>query len=309
MHGLDLFRTPQRLVAYDVGAAGVIPDNWRPFAPLLSVYAFDARKGSIQNPNASDGLELTKIECAVGGKADPARPFYVTRGVGGSSFFRLDPAWSDRVTPADYSELVEKITLPVQTLSDVIASSEAPKPHFLKLDIQGAELEVLRGLEPEDRTDIMGLVCEVEFIPVYKDQPLFEEVHREMRDYGLTIYDLRTHRTYRPFNGQSFSWYREKKGFARHSFELNGRLVAGDALYIRDFEDRPPQDLIEVKRLALVLLMHNFYDQAWAMVDASERDTIIDVTEAAALKQAAIDLCPEPKPYQRVGRRGKRFKD
>ncbi len=206
---------PQRLVAYDVGAAGVIPDNWRPFSPLLSVYAFDARKGSIQNPNASDGLELTKIECAVGGKAEPARPFYVTRGAGGSSFFRLDPAWVDRLTPTDYAEMVEEMTLPVRTLSDVIASGEAPKPHFLKLDIQGAELEVLRGLEPKYRAEIMGLICEVEFIPIYEDQPLFDEIHGEMRDYGLTIYDLRTHRTYRPVNGRCFSWYRDKKGFAR----------------------------------------------------------------------------------------------
>ena len=89
----------------------------------------------------------------------------------------------------------------------------------------------------------MGLVCEIEFVPVYKDQPLFDDVHREMREYGLTIYDLRTHRTYRPFNGRCFSWYRDKKGFARHSFDLNGRLVAGDALHIRDFEDRPPENL------------------------------------------------------------------
>ncbi len=83
--------------------------------------------------------------------------------------------------------------------------------------------------------------------------------------------------------------------------------MAGDALYIRDFEDRPPENLIEVKRLALVLLMHNFYDQAWAMIDASERKTIIDATEAEALKQAVIDLCPEPKPYERTGRRGRRL--
>ena len=94
-----------------------------------------------------------------------------------------------------------------------------------------------------DTTKFMGLVCEIEFIPVYKDQPLFDDVHREMREYGLTIYDLRTHRTYRPFNGRCFSWYRDRKGFARHSFDLNGRLVAGDALYIRDFEDRPPENL------------------------------------------------------------------
>ncbi len=77
--------------------------------------------------------------------------------------------------------------------------------------------------------------------------------------------------------GGAFPGIATKKDLPGHSFELNGRLVAGDALYIRDFEDRPPQNLIEVKRLALVLLMYNFYDQAWVMIDASERETVIDV--------------------------------
>ena len=47
---LAAFATDPRLVAYDLGAAGLIPENWNAFASLLNVYAFDARPGSIKNP-------------------------------------------------------------------------------------------------------------------------------------------------------------------------------------------------------------------------------------------------------------------
>lgn len=300
-HPLDAFSMPERLVAFDIGAAGDLQRNWKPYAALLSVYAFDAREGSIRNPAPELRLEFNKIECAVGGAVQDDRPFYISRGRGGSSFFKFDPVWANRVTPTTYSELVEETTLPVRTLSDVIASGDAPMPHFMKLDTQGSELEILRALEPPHRKELMGLISEVEFLPVYKDQPLFEDVHAEMRSYGLTIYDLRTHRMFRPAGGERFSWFREHKGFARPSVELSGRLLAGDALYIRDFEDRPPGSLIEVKRLALVLLMHNFFDQAWAMIDSAERETIIDPEDSGVLKEAVVDLCPSPRYYQRSG--------
>jgi hypothetical protein len=46
---------------------------------------------------------------------------------------------------------------------------------FLKLDIQGAELEVFKG-GAEVLAEVVALVCEVEFVPLYEEQPLFGDV-------------------------------------------------------------------------------------------------------------------------------------
>jgi FkbM family methyltransferase len=75
---------------------------------------------------------------------------------------------------------------PVQTvaLKDVpgIAGMD-----MLKIDVQGAELDVFVGagalLE-----DALLIWTEVEFLPLYRDQPLFAEVERYLRDKGFQLF-------------------------------------------------------------------------------------------------------------------------
>jgi Methyltransferase FkbM domain len=54
------------------------------------------------------------------------------------------PGWSGfRERPYPAHERVERITVPVGRLDDVLASDYVP--HFIKLDVEGAELQVLEG--------------------------------------------------------------------------------------------------------------------------------------------------------------------
>ena len=48
-------------------------------------------------------------------------------------------------------------------------------PDFIKIDIQGAELDVFKGGE-ESLKSVVGIVSEVEFVPLYLNQPLFGDV-------------------------------------------------------------------------------------------------------------------------------------
>jgi hypothetical protein len=58
---------------------------------------------------------------------------------------------------------------------------------MLKIDVQGAELDVFVGagtlLE-----DALLIWTEVEFLPLYRDQPLFAEVERYLRDKGFQLF-------------------------------------------------------------------------------------------------------------------------
>lgn len=46
---------------------------------------------------------------------------------------------------------------------------------FIKMDIQGAELDVLKGAE-KGLKNVLTIVSEVEFLPIYNEQPLFGDV-------------------------------------------------------------------------------------------------------------------------------------
>lgn len=79
---------------------------------------------------------------------------------------------------------------------------------ILKLDLQGYELEALKGAE-KVLDKIKLILVEVEFVPLYKNQPLFAEIDVYLRANGfrlLNLYDLYTH--------------------------LDGQLTSGDAIYL-----------------------------------------------------------------------------
>jgi FkbM family methyltransferase len=61
--------------------------------------------------------------------------------------------------------------------------------HVLKLDVQGAELDVLEGAERALRT-VRLLEVEVELNPIYDGQPLFGDVDRFLRALGFVLWRL-----------------------------------------------------------------------------------------------------------------------
>lgn len=92
-----------------------------------------------------------------------------------------------------------KRTLPASTLDAVIKESGAEGPYLLKLDVQGAELDVLRGAEDTlKRTEYV--ILETSLFAALYDIPLFHEVITFMKDRGFVTYDI-LGSLYRPLDG------------------------------------------------------------------------------------------------------------
>lgn len=141
------------------------------------------------------------------------------------------------------AELVRVVrTVPIEThrLDDI---SEAAGADYLKLDVQGAELDVLRGAS---RVIAKALVVhtEVEFAALYREQPLFADVDRVLRDagYGLFAFDEMQSRTYRPFQGHELPPARRF-----------GQVLWTDAVYVRRLFELDRLDPSELMRLFVIL--------------------------------------------------------
>ena len=111
---------------------------------------------------------------------------------------------------------------------------------LLKLDVQGAELDVLRGAE-RLLADVLVIHTEVEFFPLYRQQPLFDEVFAFLRDHSFDLFDL-TH----------LERYRYRGGEGRGE-----RLLWGDAVFVpsRDRLDELAHD----SRAKLARIMRDVY--------------------------------------------------
>lgn len=80
-------------------------------------------------------------------------------------------------------------TVAVVPLDLWAARENLPPPDLLKLDVQGYELEVLRGGEGCLR-QARAVLCEVSFKTCYAGQPLFAEVVAFLNARGLTLHAL-----------------------------------------------------------------------------------------------------------------------
>jgi hypothetical protein len=91
-------------------------------------------------------------------------------------------------------------------------------PDYLKLDVEGAELQVLEGGERATRNTLV-LDLEVEFAPLRAGQPLFAEVDTYLRGHGWKLLGIRR-----------VHW-RRNAGLDPRGTGFGGQLTQADALY------------------------------------------------------------------------------
>lgn len=204
------------------------------------------------------GFEPIENECAaLNAKAGPGRlflpyfigdgserTFHINSAVMTSSFFQADPEVVNRFNSlGELMRTVRTERVRTRRLDDI---AELTRVDFLKADVQGAELEVLRGgRRVLSQTKLIE--CEVNFVPMYRDMPLWSDIDAEMRAQGFLFH------TFSGLAGRAF-----KPVVVNNDPTMPvAQLLWGNALYVRDFrrfKDLSPDDL-----LRLALIMHEQY--------------------------------------------------
>jgi len=76
------------------------------------------------------------------------------------------------------------IDVPIARLDDIIDSVDPKTPLLVKLDVQGYETEVLAGAT-RTLSVTSVVVLEVAFVPLYENQPLFDDVYEILRKHDF----------------------------------------------------------------------------------------------------------------------------
>lgn len=91
----------------------------------------------------------------------------------------------------DGSELPDTVRVNVVTLDEFCARAAIERINLLKLDVQGAELQVLRGGRRLLEKQAIDLIfTEIMFVPHYEDGPLFNDIHSALSNYDYSLYGL-----------------------------------------------------------------------------------------------------------------------
>lgn len=123
---------------------------------------------------------------------------------------------------------------------------EVAETDFMKLDIQGAELDVLRGATNLLKR-VVVISTEVEFVPLYKDQPLFADVDAFLRGQGFLLHSLpgMMGRAFKPMqNGANLN-------------QMFNQALWAQVTYVKDFTKLDTLDPDQLLRLAVIL--HEVY--------------------------------------------------
>jgi FkbM family methyltransferase len=149
------------------------------------------------------GRPNVHIHCAALGASTGTVEFNVVGNVMSSSV--LTPSHFASDLHGDAVAVKQTAALPQVRLDEVIDSPI----DVLKLDLQGYEIEALKGAERLlDR--IRLIITEVAFVPLYDNQPLFGDVDAFLRQRGFTLRNL----------------------YDLYTLE-DGQLTSGDAMYVR----------------------------------------------------------------------------
>lgn len=120
------------------------------------------------------------------GSCHTAKKFYIASSVDSSSFF--EPTSSQ--TAIFGTVLANKCMFVQQTSLNHFLHAATFRRGFLKIDVQGYELNVLRGCD--NLVNFFEYIyVELSFIELYKEQPLFSEVHNFLEECGYQLVDIK----------------------------------------------------------------------------------------------------------------------
>ncbi|MFA5976140.1 MAG: FkbM family methyltransferase [Elusimicrobiota bacterium] len=170
----------------DVGASsGLFADEAWTYWPEMAVHCFepDAECVQVLQDRARRDPRLTVTRTLVGAREVSSQSYFYQ--LGGSTLFK-EHSSADPQVPATAIGPVRScrmITL------DGYCQERRISPDFLKIDVQGYELEVLRGAE-RILPGIEVILSEVNHIDVYEGVPLAAELIAWLAQHGYALHDV-----------------------------------------------------------------------------------------------------------------------
>jgi FkbM family methyltransferase len=169
-----------------------IGGNPEPFYQILDLFAgsriisFEVEESVCDKMNAQAKAGVHYYPVALGERNEKS-PFYVTQHPMCSSLYEPNEPLISLYNNLEVSFLRHKTQIDTVSLDHFAQKYDIGAVDFIKIDIQGAELDVFKGGK-QTLKDVLAIVCEVEFVPMYNNQPLFGDVCAFLQTQNLMFH-------------------------------------------------------------------------------------------------------------------------
>lgn len=275
---LNTFLSSEKISIIDCGARGGSLSDWDSLGKYIVLYGFDPDEAECTRLNEmanSKGYKHFYFPFCLAGKNEYNRKFYITNNLSSCSLYQPNEKRIKRFRSSAFGKpmptqnavgLKEIIEINTICLDSWSKNNNITDIDFIKLDIQGAELEVLTGGSALLQT-VLGLNVEVWFIPVYIGQPLFCDIDIFLRSHNFDFFSMYIY-TAGQFSGRMVSPIVFDKVNTFWEQRYAGQLVTADVLYLKDpiHLESPDTNTIKLLKLICIAEMCNQVEYAFELL-------------------------------------------
>jgi FkbM family methyltransferase len=213
--------------------------------PGSQIIGFEADKDLCEklNKEASSGYNF--FYQALGQKNEK-RNFYNTENSMCSSLYQPNEKFIERYHAFEVMKLKNITQIDTVSLDHFVLENQIEKIDLIKIDIQGAELDVFKGGKNTLKTTLF-IISEVEFNTMYINQPLFGDVH------NFLIKENFMFNKFLGFQGRTIkpTIINNNMGFA------GTQHIWSDAIFVKDLEKIKELDDQQVLKLAFISFLYS----------------------------------------------------
>lgn len=177
-----------KFTIFEIGALQ-LNNSKEPFYKLLDYFpsseiiGFEIEKELCDKMNSKAAKGIRYYPYALGEKNEKKK-LYNTKHPMCTSLYKPNEKLIRLYNNLDVSYLKSETEIETISLDNFIDKHKIDEVDFIKIDVQGAELDIFKGGKNVLK-NVLKIICEVEFVSMYENQPLFGDVNNFLTQHDF----------------------------------------------------------------------------------------------------------------------------
>jgi hypothetical protein len=190
------------------------------------------------------------------------RKLYITQHPMCSSLYKPNEDLNKLYNNLEVTKLIKESEIETISLDFFAEKYEVIDIDFIKIDVQGSELDIFQGAA-KSLQNVLQIVCEVEFIPLYENQPLFGDVCNLLKKNDLIF------NKFLGLAGRSL-----KPIMLNNNPNLASQHMWSDAIFIKNIQKLENISNEKLIKLSLLACVYNSYDLSYYILSYYDKKNL-----------------------------------